>query len=46
MTLGESYLNVLWPVHNGLLRYTGFDVYRPAWPTCPAASARVSVQLT
>lgn len=22
-------LNVLWPVHNGLLRYTGFDVYPP-----------------
>lgn len=22
-------LNVLWPVHNGLLRYTGFDVIEP-----------------
>jgi NAD(P)H dehydrogenase (quinone) len=22
-------LNVLWPVHNGLLRYSGFDVYPP-----------------
>ena len=22
-------LHVLWPVHNGLLRYTGFDVYPP-----------------
>ena len=22
-------LNVLWPVHNGLLRYTGFDVLPP-----------------
>jgi NAD(P)H dehydrogenase (quinone) len=22
-------LNVLWPVHNGLLRYSGFDVIEP-----------------
>lgn len=22
-------LDILWPIHNGILRYTGFDVYQP-----------------
>ncbi|WID95180.1 NAD(P)H-dependent oxidoreductase [Bosea vestrisii] len=30
-------LSVLWPVHNGLLRYTGFDVLPPMSPICRAA---------
>ena len=27
--LDGALLDVLWPVHNGLLRYTGFDVLAP-----------------
>jgi NAD(P)H dehydrogenase (quinone) len=27
--IDDDILNVLWPVHNGLLRYRGFDVLTP-----------------